>query len=184
MEEQGIQDFLAAKRKAAARYGVSDGAVLPRNTEIEAALIARQRLFGSQPHARSLAAQRQAALQAMKWLQQFQPRLVGPVLTGSATEHAEIQLHLFADRAESVTLLLLENRIDYDVIERRQKMNAERVLALPGLRFEVDGYTVEATVFPVDGIRQAPTSPVDGKPMRRADRDEVAALMESAPLLL
>jgi len=32
-------------------------------------------------------------------------------------------------------------------------------------------------VFPVDGIRQAPVSPVDGRPMRRADTAEVAALL-------
>jgi hypothetical protein len=33
-------------------------------------------------------------------------------------------------------------------------------------------------VFPVDGIRQAPISPVDGRPMRRADADELAALLD------
>jgi hypothetical protein len=32
-------------------------------------------------------------------------------------------------------------------------------------------------VFPLDGIRQAPCSPVDGKPMRRASAAEVAALL-------
>ncbi len=39
----------------------------------------------------------------------------------------------------------------------------------PGLRFAIDERNVEATVFPPDGIRQAPVSPVDGSPMRRAD---------------
>ena len=39
MAEHGIQDFYVAKRKAAERYGVVDGAFLPRNTEIEAALM-------------------------------------------------------------------------------------------------------------------------------------------------
>ncbi len=155
--------------------------MLPKNTEIEAALITRQRLFGSQPHAQSLAAQRRAALTAMNLLRDYQPRLVGAVLTGSATEHAEIQLHVFTDQAEAVTILLLDRRIEHDVIERRQKMNAERVLALPGVKFLADGHAVEVTVFPVDGIRQSPTSPVDGKPMRRADRDEVAALLDEAP---
>jgi DNA-binding NtrC family response regulator len=38
MSEHGIRDFLTAKRKAAERFGVVDGAVLPRNTEIEDAL--------------------------------------------------------------------------------------------------------------------------------------------------
>ena len=36
---------------------------------------------------------------------------------------------------------------------------------------------MHVTVFPLDGIRQAPVSPVDGKPMRRADADEVEVLL-------
>ena len=39
MAEHGIRDFLVAKRKAAERFGVTDGgAVLPKNSEIEEAL--------------------------------------------------------------------------------------------------------------------------------------------------
>jgi hypothetical protein len=56
-------------------------------------------------------------------------------------------------------------------------MNAERVLEYPGVRFEVDDQAIEATVFPTDGIRQAPVSPVDGRPMRRADAADVEALL-------
>ena len=46
MSEHGIRDFLTAKRKAAERFGVTDGSVLPKNTEIEDALAEYQRLFG------------------------------------------------------------------------------------------------------------------------------------------
>jgi hypothetical protein len=41
-----------------------------------------------------------------------------------------------------------------------------------------DGEPVEATVFPIDGIRQAPLSPINGKPMRRADEKQVEALLQ------
>jgi hypothetical protein len=37
---------------------------------------------------------------------------------------------------------------------------------------------VDATIFPKDGIRQAPPGPVDGKPMRRATVDEGASLLQ------
>ena len=57
-------------------------------------------------------------------------------------------------------------------------MNAERVLEYPGVRFEINDQAIEATVFPTDGIRQAPVSPVDGRPMRRADVSELEALLE------
>jgi hypothetical protein len=177
MAEHGIRDFLVAKRKAAERFGVEDGAVLPKNIEIEEALAEYQRLFVPDTHAASLEAQRRAALRAMRWLEEFAPRIVGPVLSGTATEHANVQLHLFADRVETIAFKLMDRNIAYDVIERRVKMNAERVLAYPGVLFEVDDQPIEATVFPTDGIRQAPASPLDGKPMRRADAEELEALL-------
>ena len=46
------------------------------------------------------------------------------------------------------------------------------------MRFEIDDQPIEATVFPTDGIRQAPVSPVDGKPMRRANAIEARSAAE------
>jgi hypothetical protein len=184
MSEHGIRDFLTAKRKAAERFGVVDGSVLPRNTEIEDALAEYQRLFGGNKHARSIAGQRSAALSAMHMLSDFDPHLVGSVLTGTATEHNDIQLHLFAERAEAITFRLMDLGIEHEVVERRVRYGADRVVAYPGVHFDYDDHTVDATVFPVDGIRQAPVSPVDGKPMRRIDADELEVLLdtEESPL--
>lgn len=179
MAQQGIADFLQAKRKAAERLGVDDAAVLPKNTEIEAALRDYQRLFGGAAHDEILKEQRRAALQAMQLLSEFQPRLVGPVLTGTATGHGEISLHVFAESAESVAMRLMDNGVPHDVHERRVRMDAERMLSVPTLRFHAQDWRVDATVFPVDGIRQAPYSPVDGKPMKRADLREVEELIGS-----
>src|SRR6266478_2095568 len=149
MAEHGIEDFLQAKRKAADRLGVNDVAVLPKNIEIEAALRAHQRL------------------------------LVGSVLTGTATNYSDINLHLFADRSESVAMRLLEIGVPHEFYERRVKMDADRSVNYPALRFEANGRTVDATVFPIDGIRQSPYSPVDGRPMKRADAREVSELVDS-----
>lgn len=176
MAEHGIQDYFVAKRKAAERYGVVEGAFLPKNTEIEAALMSYQRLFGAVQHARSLQERRRVALEAMKLLRDFEPRLVGSVLTGTATEHADIQLHLFSDNPEAVSVHLLDRRYAYEVFERRMKMSPERQVLVPTLRFEIGEDTIEAFVFPTDGIRQAPSSPIDGKPMRRAGIAEVSEL--------
>jgi hypothetical protein len=179
MAEHGVRDFLIAKRKAAERFGVTDGAaLLPKNSEIESALAEYQRLFGGASHLQSLDAQRRAALSAMRYLREFEPRLVGAVLAGTATQHTEVQLHLFTERAESVTLKLLDQGIPHEVTERRVKLTPERVRAYPGVRFQVDDQPIEATVFPTDGIRQAPVSPVDGRPMRRASALEVEALLQ------
>jgi hypothetical protein len=53
-------------------------------------------------------------------------------------------------------------------------------VAVPSVRFEMGNETIEAFVFPRDGIRQAPVSPVDGKPMRRADLKEVVGMTVTA----
>ncbi|MCS6946864.1 MAG: hypothetical protein NZM12_04545 [Steroidobacteraceae bacterium] len=177
MAEHGIRDFLVAKRKAAERFGVADAGMLPKNTEIEAALAEYQRLFAADAHAQSLRAQRRAAVTAMQYLAEFEPRLVGAVLSGTATQYSDVQLHVFADRAENVALKLMDNGVPFETGERRIKMNADRVLAQPCLKLEIDGQTIDVVVFPIDGIRQAPVSPVDGKPMKRAGLAEVEALL-------
>lgn len=178
MSEQGIDDFLLAKRKAADRLGVGDASVLPKNTEIEAALAEYHRLFGANDHPTSLARLRRVALQAMQLLKEFEPRLVGPVLNGTASEHSEINLHLFADQPESVSMRLMENGIPYDVAERRLRYEPTRVISYPAYRFVAGKQPIDAVVFPIDGIRQSPASPVDGKPMRRGAFAEVEELLE------
>ena len=54
MIEHRHEDYGIAKRKAAERFGVTDLAVLPKNTEIEEALAEHQRLFAPQEHASEL----------------------------------------------------------------------------------------------------------------------------------
>lgn len=184
MSEQGIDDYGLAKRKAAQRLGATDIAALPKNTEIEAALAAHQRLFEADTHSSVLEAARRTALQAMRLLQQFQPRLVGPVLSGTASAHSEVNLHLFADAAEAVALHLMENNIPHEIAQRRLRYEPDRLVAYPVMRFVAGNREIDAVVFPVDGIRQSPASPVDGRPMRRADKAEVEALLtdDAAPV--
>lgn len=177
MAEQGVDDYLQAKRKAAERMGVVDSSVLPRNTEIEAALAARQRLFSAERHAAEIAGLRRSALEAMRLMGDFAPRLVGPVLSGTASAHSEINLHLFSESPEAVSLRLDERGVPHEVVERRVRFERDRMVAYPALRFVAGGQTIDAIVFPLDGIRQAPCSPVDGKPMRRATAAEVQALV-------
>lgn len=178
MVEHGVDDYLFAKRKAAERLGVGDHAALPKNSEIEAAIVEYQQLFLADEHAETLAEQRRAALEAMTLLDAFEPRLVGPVLTGTATPHQEISLHVFSDSAEAVSFRLMDEGIPYRVAERRVKMNADRVLQYPAVQFAAGDFEVDATVFPRDGIRQSPLSPTDGRPMRRADRTELEMLID------
>jgi hypothetical protein len=114
----------------------------------------------------------------MGLLSEFSPRLVGPVLIGTADENSAVNLHLFTDSPEMVAMEIGDMGISFRPYERRLKSRRGQVELYPGFEFSHCSETVQATVFPVDGIRQAPMSPVDGKPMRRMDSDGVQALLQ------
>ena len=186
MAEQGIDDFLFAKRKAAARLGVVDAAILPRNTEIEAALFARRRLFADDRHQDEIADLRRSALQAMRLMAEFDPRLVGPVLTGTASAHSDIHLHLFSESAEAVSMRLEERGVPHETLERRLRFERDRTVTFPAFRFVAGNQTIDAVVFPLDGIRQSPSQPGrwQADAARDRDRGRSAGVMRAAVRLL
>lgn len=179
MREQGVRDFLLAKRKAADRLGVVDRNALPANQEISAALAAQQRLFGGSEHEDNLRALREIAIRAMRLLERFHPRLVGPVLAGTATPHTDVSLHVFADTPEDIAFLLIERGIRYRAGDRRVRLANGDHASYPSFEFESGEVAIEATVFPAHGLREAPLCPISGGPMRRARRDEIEALLDT-----
>ena len=182
MSEQGIDDFGIAKRKAAERLGATDISVLPKNTEIEEALATHHRLFEGHSHTSALSALRETALRAMRLLERFDPRLVGPVLSGTASAHSEITLHVFSDGPEPVLFHLMDRGVPHRMSERRLRYEPDRLVNYPVVQFVAGDNEIDAVVFPINGIRQSPSSPVDGRPMRRADIVELESLlMQEAP---
>jgi hypothetical protein len=180
--EGGIEDYRIAKIKAAERLGMSARGSLPGNPEIEHAVSEHLKLFGRESHLDLLRVLRRAALSAMELLAPFTPRLVGPVLHGTAAANSAVNLHVFSDSAELVAVRLQERSVPYQPYDRRLKSRRDRAETFSGFRFTHDSSSIEATVFPLDGIRQAPISPVNGKPMRRADPQAVLKLLSGEEL--
>ncbi len=174
----GVRDYRLAKQKAAERLGITARGALPGNPEIEAAVAEHLQLFGGDDHDDRLRLMRVAALAAMELLADFSPRLVGSVLAGTADENSVVNLHVFADSPEAVALELDQIGISYRSYERRLKSRRNQVETYSGFEFHHNHSPVQATVFPVDGIRQAPMSPVTGKPMKRLDAEGVQVLLE------
>jgi len=180
MSEEGIKDYYAAKRKAAQHLGAPDTRNMPRNQEIETALLEYQRLFMRDQQTEQLRALRETAMQAMQFLAGFRPRLVGSVLSGTAGLHADVNLHLFADTPEEVSVFLMDNNIPFEPSVKRLRVAREQWEEYPAYRFMAGDSAVELVVFPASKWREAPRSPVDGKPMQRARIEELEALLMEA----
>ena len=174
---EGLFDFHAAKRKAAERIGNSERLALPSNLEVQDALLSYQSLYGGQEHADHLEKLRLAALSAMRMLHDYSPRLVGPVLDGSAGEHCRVSLHLFCDAAETLVLDFLERGLPFRQEQHRLRGNDRNYLNVPVFVIDVDGCMVELLLLPTLGLRQSLPSPIDGKPQRRASQAELEQML-------
>ncbi|HET7923726.1 MAG TPA: hypothetical protein VFL30_02450 [Rhodanobacteraceae bacterium] len=174
--EGGLRDYRQAKLKAASRLGFTDELSLPKNGEIEDALREHQRLFrADQPG--TLHRLREAALEAMRFFADFEPRLVGPVLEGTADEHSAVCLHLHDDGADRVAMFLQEKGIPYEERTRRLRLERETTADVPVFVFSAGDSTIDITVLPYNRLRQAPLDRIDEKPMRRANVTAVEELV-------
>jgi len=175
MSDHGIKDFLMAKQKAANVFGVTDKHVMPSNKEVEQALLEHQRLFHAETQPQRLKYLRETAIKAMKILKPFNPRLVGSVQRGTAGEHSDVNLHLFSDNPESFGPFLTEHTIPYEQSEKRLRISKDNYEYFPSYSFIAGDVPIDIVIFPVNGQRQAPLSPIDGKPMQRDDTRKVEA---------
>jgi len=182
MAEGGIRDYHQAKLKAAERLGIFDDASLPRNREIEDALREYQRLF-QRENVPALRHRREAALRAMEFFNPFQPRLVGPVLEGTADTRSPVALHLFSDDPDAAPRFLEQHGIPAETRSRRLRLDRERIADVPVWLFSAEDLTFDLTVLPLDGLRQAPLSSTDEKPMKRASATQLRQLLVQEEIL-
>jgi len=177
MSEHGIRDFHHAKLKASERLGILDTQSLPRNDEIERALREHQRIFQADSQPQRLRRCREAALEAMRFLDNFQPRLVGAVLEGTADAHSAVCLHLFSDDPDAVLHFLHERGVPFETQTRRLRTSRDDNAEYPVVLFSADGLSFDLTVLPADALRQAPIDRIDERPMRRAGLTAVEQLL-------
>lgn len=182
MAEDGIHEHGLAKKKAAARIGVPEYRSLPRDEEIEAALVAHHRLFGAAEQPLRLARLRKLALEAMRFLAEFSPMLVGGVWNGGAGRFSPIRLHLFPHAPEDVMRKLMDARIPYDEKSHGLPGDAELPGAQPALHFYVDGTRVELLLFP-HAWKSRSLRKKAGQPAAGGDIKDLLKLMdaETAP---
>lgn len=180
MAEDGIADYGTAKAKAARQAGLADAALLPDNDEIEAALREYQGLYQSDEQPAHLRHLREVAVKVMREFEAFRPALVGAVLDGTAGQHSEVSLQLFADDVKALQMFLLNRRYRFDESTRRMRLGDQWV-EVPQIRIEVEDATVALTVLDRDDERLKARPRADDEPPLRARLPEVEALLAASP---
>lgn len=179
MVEHGISDYHFAKKKAVQRLGLSPRRTeLPSNRELAEAMRVRLRLFDSAGLNERYRTRLGRAVEIMELLDEFRPRLVGPLLEGIATQHGAVELHLFCDAPETVMLRLQDMQLPHQPFDKRVRFPSDHYEQIPGFSFEWKNSTVDVLVFKYRRIRQAPLCPVEGRPMRRASANRVLELRQ------
>jgi hypothetical protein len=88
-----------------------------------------------------------------------------------------IELHVFSDAPEDVAAALEGHGFRLHDSQRRYRFNREVTEQIPGYELMADDEELQVMVFPERGASHSPLSPIDGKPMRRASRSAVIALL-------
>lgn len=172
-------DYRAAKLKSLQRLGLPPRTPLPDNASVHAAVLEHLQLFGGEAYCEHLARARRIAPQLMRRLAGFSPRLTGGAVSGAFTMAHRLQLHLFADQAESLDIFLFDLGVDFEQGERRYRYPNGREEAIPLASFDYAGIGVDLAVFPLGDLRRLPLSPHDGQPYRRLDLEEAEALAQA-----
>lgn len=176
--EEQITDVRLARQKTAERHGLSLHAGQPDNAEIQQAVIEYQRLFGGEAYRDRLRLMRRTAVRAMRQLGEFRPRLVGGAVTGAITAAHRVQLHAFADKPESLDMLLHNRGVRFEEAERSYRFTDGRIQKVPLVCFEIDGVGVDVAMFEDDPRRATPINVADGLPYLRlalAEAERLAA---------
>ena len=169
-------DYQSAKRKAAKQVfgdGHVSAALLPDNDQIDQFLLEHLQLFDPD-HDQRVARYRQAALFWMERLADFNPYLAGAVWKGIVAEHAPIHLQAFTDEAKDLEIQLLNDGIQFDVVEIAHFAGRGDVPALT-FYWERD-LPILVSLYRYDDLRGALKRQRAGSGSMRAERGGSAAV--------
>lgn len=174
-------DYGTAKRKALRLVLGEEQALpnlLPDNAEVEQEVRKYQALFLAETQPARLRQLRTLALQVMEQLEQFRPYLTGAALNGTAGEHDEVHLQLFADSAKDVIIFLLDRDVNIEISETPHFKGA-RHDPVETVSFHWRKQQVHAELYEMNDLRGALKPRPDGRP-QRADINAVRAMLAAS----
>ncbi|HEY8101550.1 MAG TPA: hypothetical protein VIF82_12420 [Burkholderiaceae bacterium] len=177
--EDGV-DYSTAKHKAVKQL-LGDtrmqGSILPDNAQIEEEVRQYNALFFSEMQPARLLHLRQLALQMMEQLQHFSPYLTGAVLNGTAGQHSDIHLQLFADSPKDVEIYLLNKNVNFEVSETAHFKKHQDPVETISFMWQQEG--IHLAVYQPDDLRGALKKGREGQ-SDRASIDAVRILIEES----
>jgi len=144
---------------------------LPDNAQIEQEVREYNELFFGDTQPQRLLHLRQLALEIMDELERYSPYIVGAVLNGTAGNHSDIHLHLFADNTKDVAIYLLNKDVQFEVSESFNNRND----SIETLSFMYKNEGVHLVLQDQDAIRSG-----HGKSTERANAAGLRAILAKA----
>ena len=173
-------DYSSAKRKAARHIlgnaNVS-GHILPGNAQIEEEVRIYQEVFFGDTQPARLLYLRKMALRMMMELERFNPYLTGAALNGTAGDHSDIYLQLFAESPKDVQIYLLNKNIEFEVSETPHFKSNHDPVETVSFILEKEG--IHLVLYELDDLRGAVKAGAARKP-ERANSDAVRLLIDES----
>lgn len=172
-------EYLTAKRKAAGqlridwKYAPKD---LPSNAEIREQVLLLANMLEGEQRGDDLRDMRLLALQFMRVVEPFRPRLIGSTLTGHIRKGSDIDLHIFTDHLPSLTDVLDDHGLTY-TIEQKNITKLGKSTVYTHVHLDLM-FPIELTVYRRADHRTVFRSSITGKPIERANLTELETVLQ------
>jgi len=137
-------EYKQAKEMASKSLGVR---FLPSNREVAEELDALASLLEGEERTKTLVKMREDALEIMRLLSKFKPKLIGSVWRGTARKGSDIDIVVFSSDYKEVTDLLRKKGLKVTQISIKKKTEGDSAKEYPHIYLESPrGYTVDLVV--------------------------------------
>ena len=147
--EEGIKDYLFAKKKAAKSLGLNENVNLPTNSQIDKAIDDFNKIFNPNIDIEFLQQFKTQALEVMNIFKNFKPHLMNQLSQGIIPKFPEIKINLFADNLKDVEYVLLNSELSYDFkeVKMNTKEGKQSIKSIPTIYLEYLSIPAEIKVY-------------------------------------
>ena len=147
--EEGIKDYLYAKKKAAKSLGLNEKASLPTNSQIDKAIDDFNKIFNPNIDIEFLQQFKTHALEIMDIFKNFKPHLMNQLSEGILPKFPEIKINLFADNLKDVEYVLLNSELSYDFkeVKMNNKVGKNSIKFIPTIYLDNLSIPAEIKVY-------------------------------------